>query len=478
MDTDLQSGELVAPQSIESERITLGSLLLDPELLLDIEQILKIEDFYMPAHRVIYEAMLALNAQGRPLDLPLVAEEIQRMGKLEDTGGVAYIASLEQYVTISSTAPDHARRVVEKARLRRLIQAAETIIREAGLQRDRDGERLEAPEIIDRAEKAIFQVGQETVSGDFAHVQELALEAMERFEMLAGREGEVSGLRTHFTDLDDMTAGFHPGELIILAARPGIGKTAMALNLALQIAKGGKIHGPRVTQGRPVGFISLEMSREELIQRLLCTIAGVSSRAVRAADISPQSLSKLSEASHQLAQWPIYIDDTAALTPNLLRAKARRLMAREKNLGLLIVDYLQLMRGSESNRAQDNRQQEVSEISRSLKILAKELGIPILALSQLSRNIEQRSSKVKAARPVLSDLRESGSLEQDADVVLFIHRENPRSESRDNKIALPEPYEIIIGKQRNGPVGSVPLLFIPIFTIFYDSMEPREKNPQ
>ncbi len=463
------------PASIEAERAVLGSLLLDQELMADLQTLLRPDDFSVPGHRTLYEIMIGLADRGKPLELTLIHEDLVRMGKVDEVGGLPYVASLEQYVVTSAAAPTHANRVVEKARLRRLIRAAYSIQQEASREQDAKGNPLEPADVIDRAEKAVFEIGQESLQGDFHPISNLAIEAMEKIELLYHRKIEVSGIRTFFDDLDEYTSGLHGSQLLILAARPSVGKTAFALNIALQIAKGGKIHGQSVTEPRSVGVFSLEMSAEEVTHRLLSALARVSSRKARSGKMSHDDLLKLSHASHLLGSLPLHIDDTPALTPIALRAKARRLKARDPNLALIIVDYLQLMRGSGEGRTRvENRQQEVSEISRALKALARELEVPVLALSQLSRSIEQRSGRGKPPRPMLSDLRESGALEQDADVVMFVHRErtptdrDEQGEVRTQK--MPEPAEIIIGKQRNGPIGDISLVFVPEFTIFYDAV--------
>ena len=464
---------VMLPSNIEAERAVLGSLLLDQELLADIQAILKPADFTVPAHQTIYQAMLGAAEQGKPLEMALLRDILEVMGRLEDVGGVAYLASLEQYVATSASGPDFAKRVAEKSRLRRLIHAVQGIMRESSTEQDAKGRPLDTSQILDRAEKAVFEIGQETLQGDFKTSSELAAETMDRIEMLYHRKAEVSGLRTFFADLDTFTTGFHASEFIIIAARPSGGKTAFAVNIAVQVAKGGKIQGQRLQDPLPVGFFSLEMSASELTQRILGSIGKVSSRRIRSGHLSPDELHKVTEASHQLASWPLYIDDSPGLTPMALRAKARRLKAREPRLSLIMVDYLQLMHGAEGGRQQENRQQEVAEISRSLKLLAREIETPVVALSQLSRSIEQRSGRGRPGRPQLSDLRESGSLEQDADVVLFVQRErNPTDKAEDGQPRLqmaPEPAEIIIAKQRNGPITSFPLLFVPEITVFYDA---------
>lgn len=466
---------LIMPTNVEAERAVLGSLLLDSSLLPEIQTLLKATDFSLPGHQILYEVLIGLFEQNKPLELALIQDDLIRRGKLEESGGLGYIASLEQYVVTSAAAPDHAARVAEKSRLRRLIRAAQLIIHEASAEQDQKGEPLETEVIIDHAEKSVFEIGQEAIRGDFHLINDLAIETMDKIEGLFHRRIEVSGIRTFYDDLDSYTSGFHASQLLILAARPSVGKTAFALNIALQIAKGGKVHGQPLGEPRGVGVFSLEMSAEELTHRLLSCVARVSSRRARSGKLGHDDLVKLSQASHILGSLPLYIDDSATLNPIMLRAKARRLKARDPNLGLIIVDYLQLMRGSGDGRGRtENRQQEVSEISRSLKALARELEVPVLALSQLSRSIEQRGGKGKPPRPMLSDLRESGAIEQDADVVMFVHRERtPTDKDEQGGVRsqmMPEPSEIIIGKQRNGPIGSFPLVFIPEFTVFYDAV--------
>lgn len=472
---------IVLPSNVEAERAVLGSILLDQAVLDDVQSILRPDDFSHPPHQVIYESIVRLSERGLTPDLAFLRDELERSEQLALVGGIAYIASLEHYVVTSAAAPDHARRVAEKARLRRLIQTAQGIIQEASTEQDTKGNLLDTPEIIERAEKAVFEVGRDIESKDFVRIEGLCDPALQKLEAQSRRKSDISGIATFFTDLDNYTSGFHPSEFIILAARPSIGKTALAINIALQVAKGGKILGPQIGTPHPVGIFSLEMSRQELTMRLLSSLARVPGDSLRTGSMSREDFDKIQRASDMLKTLPFFIDDTAALTPTMLRSKARRLKAQEPQLALIVVDYLQLMRGTEGRNRQENRQQEVSEISRSLKALARELEIPILVLSQLSRLIEHRAGKGKAGRPVLSDLRESGALEQDADVVMFIHRERTITDKDDQgKLRprlVPDEAEIIIGKQRNGPTGPFTLMFLKECTTFYDASKGSPPLP-
>lgn len=475
-------GPLAVPCNVDAERGVLGSLLLDASILPDLQLVVKTDDFFLPEHQTLYSVFLGLLETGRPLELPIIEDELDRIGRLQEVGGMAAVIALENSVAAVSAAPALAKEVAAKSKLRKLLRAARLIQREAANETDERGEPLSPAQVLERAEQAIYEIGQETTSGDFVAVGDLAFEQMDHITKLASKERAVIGLRTFFADLDMYTTGFLPSQLIILAARPSVGKTAFALNIALQAAKGGRVSSQqRLGEPASVAFFSLEMGKEELVHRLLGSLSRVSGRRLRQGRLNHEELAKLNDAAAILGDCQIHIDDTAALTPTALRAKARRLKARDPRLGLIIVDYLQLMRGSDAGGRfrQENRQQEVSEISRSLKALAKELQVPVLALSQLSRQIEQRGGRGKMAKPVLSDLRESGSIEQDADIVMFVHREKKQAEKgQDGEVrnaSEPELTEIIIGKQRNGPIGTVQLMFFPEYQTFHDAM--RQPGP-
>lgn len=431
--------ERVPPQNIDAEQSVLGAVLLDREAIYKAMKLLQPEDFYREGHKIIYEAMLYLNENGQPVDLITVSEHLRQQGALEKAGGVAYIASLAELVPTAANIEYYARIVEEKSLLRTLIHVSTRI---AGMGYD-EGEEPE--KLIAEAEQMIMELGSRKVATAFYSIKDILLDTLSHLEFLYNNKGGVTGVPTSFTDLDRICCGLQPSDFIILAGRPSMGKTALGLCIG---------YGAALKNNVPVAVFSLEMSREQLVQRILCAEAKVDQHRIRTGSLDEEDWQNLHETAGKLARAPIYIDDTAAISVRQVRAKAKQLQA-EKGLGLIVIDYLQLMQGS---RRSENRQQEISEISRSLKGLAKELNIPVLALAQLSRSVEQRPNK----RPVMSDLRESGSLEQDADLVMFIYRDeyyNPESEKKG--IA-----EIIIAKHRNGPVGTVELGFLKEYTKF------------
>lgn len=446
------------PNNLEAERAVLGSMLLDNVCIADVVDILKAEEFYLPAHQEIYRALTTLFDQHQSVDLIMLRNELMRRNKLDEVGGVVMLAGLEQSVLSTGAAPDLARIVADKATLRKLMAAAEEILR------DCSDEKRDIDKQVDVAEKLIFDISQHSSNNSFVHIKSLMEGAIEEIGKLKAQEQNITGLPTHFRDLDRLLNGLHKSDLIILAARPSIGKTAFALNIALNVA---------VRNRAPVGMFSLEMGREQLNMRLLCSHAQIPSGRVRSGRIREAEFTKLREVASELTAAPIYIDDSPGLSIMQLRSRARRLASQE-NLQLLIIDYLQLMSGTEGRGREMNRQQEVSEISRGLKALAREINVPVLALSQLSRNIEQRSGKEKGARPQLSDLRESGAIEQDADIVMFVHRERVETAKDEDNAPkdrnLPIDTEIIVGKHRNGPIGTAELLFWADFTRFTDKL--------
>ncbi len=431
----------VPPQQIEAEQSLLGGILIDNGGLPSALEILRGDEFYRDTHRIIFRSVLELFERNEPADLVTVADLLNQKDQLEAVGGASYLASLLESVPSASNVPVYARIVNEKALLRRLIQAANEMISWCY----GGGKSLE--DILDLAEAAIFSVTQNRIRSSYYPLKEIVKKSIEAIERFQEYREMVTGVSSHFKDLDRLTAGFQPSDLIIIAARPSMGKTALALNIARNAA---------MDSGVPVGIFSLEMSKEQLVMRLLCSEARVDSHKIRSGFLSQQECTKLLMAAGSFSEVPMYIDDTPAISALELRAKARRMMA-DRGLGLVIVDYLQLMRGREGT---ERREQEISEISRSLKALAKELNIPVIALSQLNRKVEERHNK----RPVLSDLRESGAIEQDADVIAFIYRDevyNPGT--TDKGIA-----EISIGKQRNGPTGEVKLKYFNAYTRFDD----------
>ncbi|HOV80838.1 MAG TPA: replicative DNA helicase [Bacillota bacterium] len=432
--------ERVPPQNIDAEQSVLGAILLDREAIYKVMKVLRPDDFYRENHRIIYEAMLDLNESGSPVDMITVSDHLRRQGTLEKAGGVAYIASLGETVPTAANVEYYARIVEEKSLLRTLIQVSARI---AGMSYE-EGEEPE--KLITEAEQMIVELGSRRAATAFYAIKDIILDTFAHLEFLYNNRGSVTGVPTSFPDLDRICSGLQPSDLIILAGRPSMGKTALGLCIAYSAA---------LRHNIPVAIFSLEMSKEQLVQRILCAEARVDQHRLRTGNLEEDDWRMLHETKGKLAGIPIFIDDTPGITVRQVRAKSRLLKA-EKGLGLIVIDYLQMMQG---NRRYENRQQEISDISRSLKSLAKELNVPVLALAQLSRLVERRDNK----RPIMSDLRESGSLEQDADLIMFIYRDeyyNPDSEKKG--IA-----EIIISKHRNGPVGTVELGFFKEYTRFF-----------
>lgn len=434
--------ERVPPQNIEAEQAVLGGMLLEKEAIAKVAEVLQPEDFYREAHRLLYTAALALYERNDPVDLVTMTESLRRDDKLEVAGGITYITGLANSVPTAANVLYHARIVEEKALLRRLISAA-TQVASLGYEG-----ADEVEQIMDSAEKMILEVSQRRMNKEFTPIKTIIMDAFRKIEDLYSNKGGITGLATGFKDLDNLTAGLQPSDLILIAARPSMGKTAFVLNITQHIA---------IREKKAVAFFSLEMSKEQLVHRMLCAEAAIDSQRLRVGELEDKDWTKLITAADRLSQAPIFIDDTAGITVMEMRSKARRLKT-EHDLQLIVIDYLQLMQGSSRGKGSENRQQEISEISRSLKGLARELGVPVIALSQLSRGVEQRQSK----RPMLSDLRESGSLEQDADIVSFLYREDYYNPDTDE----PNITEIIIAKHRNGPVDTVKLYFHKQFTKF------------
>ncbi|MEW6173840.1 MAG: replicative DNA helicase [Bacillota bacterium] len=426
------------PQNIDAEQAVLGAVILDPEVIHRVVDLVRPEEFYQESHRLIFETMLDLDDAGTPIDIITLVEGLRQKGHLERAGGASYIAALADVVPTTAHTEHYARLVAEKALLRTLIQVS-TRIRDLGYEAEADPNHL-----LNEAERLILGLAQAKGMSSFASIKSILEAALKHIEDVYKTQGQMLGQSTKFTELDRLLSGLWPQDLIILASRPSMGKTSLALSIALNVAK----------SEVPVGFFSLEMSKEQLVQRLLAAEAKVDHKRLRTAQLEDEDWQKLTEAADRISAAPVYIDDTPALSAREIRARAKRLKA-ERGLGLIVIDYLQLM---QSARRTENRQQEIADISRSLKGLAKELDVPVLALSQLSRAVEQRQEK----RPVMSDLRESGSLEQDADVIMFIYREEYyRKETEKKGIA-----EVIVAKQRNGPVGSVELAFLKDFACF------------
>lgn len=440
--------ERVPPQNIEAEQSVLGAMLIDKEAIAKVTEILNMDDFYREAHRVIFGAMLELYNKNEAVDLITVTDILRRDNKLEDVGGIAYITSLANVVLTAANVKYHAEIVAEKSVLRQLVKVSTEIAAMGYEANDEVGV------LLDTAESRILEISNRKKKADFTPISAVLMDSVQSIEKLLNNKGGLTGVPTGFNDLDKLTSGLHPSDFIILAARPSMGKTALALNIVQNVAL--RAHKRVGGDPRSVAFFSLEMSKEQLVNRMLCAEANIDSQRLRVGEMNDKDWDALWAACDTMSKAKIYIDDTAGITVMDMRSRARRLKA-EHGLDLIVVDYLQLMQGSGKRNTSGDRQQEVSEISRSLKALARELDVPVLALSQLSRGVEARQVK----RPMLSDLRESGSLEQDADIVAFLYREDYYNPETENKHT-----ELIIAKHRNGPVDTVNLFFHKQFTKF------------
>ena len=429
----------IPPQNVEAEQAVLGAMLLSHDAVIVAMEKLQSQDFYRDVHRIIFEAMEHLHRENKEIDVITLPDELKRMKKLDDVGGLEYVLNLPNLVGSAANIEYYANIVAEKALARNLISTCTELTPEAY-----DGQK-ETEALLDDAERRILQLSDTKNRGDFASVGAVVEVTLDKITKLYENKAGLTGLPTGFRDLDRMTSGLQPSDLILVAARPSMGKTAFTLNIAQNVG---------VRQHKTVAFFSLEMSQEQLVQRLLCQIAHIDSQKLRTGQLnSDEEWTRLTDACDKLYESPIYIDDTPGISVAEMRSKARRLKS-EHGLDLIIVDYLQLMQG----RNAESRQQEISEISRSLKALARELKVPLIALSQLSRSVESRQDK----RPMLSDLRESGALEQDADIVSFLYREDYYDKETENQHIT----EVILAKHRNGPVGSVKLYFKNEFTLF------------
>jgi replicative DNA helicase len=454
----------IPPQSLEMEQAALGSMLIEAAAIEKVRGLVEPADFYREAHRVIFEAILSLVERHQPVDLLTLQEQLRDQGVLDDVGGTAYLVQLTEAPASAANASHYAKHVEEKATLRRLIEASHRIQEVAYSATDK------VDDIVDQSEQAIFAVANRRSTSFFRPMKTLVHDMLEKLEARSDNTDAVTGLPTPFHRLDDMTAGLQDSDLIIIAARPAMGKTSLALGIAQHIA---------LKTRRPAAIFSLEMSCEQLCMRMICSEGRVNAHHLRTGRLDPSHWRRVGDACSVLSEAPIYIDDSPVLNALDIRGKCRRLMAEQRDLGLVVVDYLQLMRGI---RSTENRTQEISEIARSLKALARELHRPVIALSQLSRAVEQRPNK----RPMLSDLRESGSIEAEADVVVFIYRdayyeelrertaakeagqEAPRERPRvrDRREDRVEMAELIIAKQRNGPTGKIEVAFHPAFARF------------
>jgi replicative DNA helicase len=445
--------ERTLPHNLEAEKSVLGAILINNQAFNQAAEVIDAQDFFRDAHRRIFEKMVGLTDRSEPVDFVTLTDELTRSGELEEVGGPAYVSGLTDGVPRSANVEYYARIVKEKSTLRRLIQASnEVLVRAYDAEEDAD-------DLLDEAERTIFSIAEGRMRSGFVKLSELVDGGYAMLEQLQANRGLVTGVPSGFVELDEMTSGFQKSDLVIVAARPAMGKTSFVMNIALNAA---------LEAGKSVGVFSLEMSKEQLFLRMLTSEARVDAHRFRGGFLGEQDYERLNGAFARLHDAKVFIDDTASAGILEMRAKSRRLKL-EHGLDMLIIDYLQLMQG---RGRFDNRQQELASISRSLKILAKELQIPILALSQLSRATETRADH----RPQLSDLRESGALEQDADVVMFIYREEVYAQNEEEKRPEVEGMaEIIIGKQRNGPIGSVPLAFLKQYTRF-ENLQSGPKN--
>lgn len=430
----------VPPHDLEAEQAVIGSMLTDRDAVISAIEVLKQDDFYREDNRAIYEAILNLYNRAEPIDIITVKSELETMGKFEQVGGLEYLAELPEKVPTTANAIKYIKIVEEKSVLRNLIRTANEII-ELGYDPTEEVE-----DIMEGAEKKIFNIMQNKNQKSYTPIKDILVDSFTQLEELYNRKQHITGVPSGFTELDYKTAGFHGSELILIAARPAMGKSAFVLNIATNAA---------VKANIPVVIFSLEMSKEQMVNRILCSEAMVDSNKVRTGKLEEDDWTKLAEAIGPLSDAEIYIDDTPGISVMEIRAKCRKLKM-EKNIGMVIIDYLQLVQGS--NKRNGSREQEISEISRSLKILAKELGVPVIALSQLSRAVEQRPDH----RPMLSDLRESGAIEQDADIVMFLYRDDYYNQDSEKK----DIAEVILAKHRGGSTGTVELLWLGSYTKF------------
>lgn len=432
-----KTGGKIPPQNLDAEMSLIGAILIDEEVLIDIVEIVKAADFYDKRHAAIFASIIRLYEHHQPVDLLTLTNELKKREALDAVGGSSYLTELTNYVPTASHAASYAEIVAQAAVRRRLIKAGGDITELAF------NEELTVPQLLGQSEAELFSVSDASLKQDLSSMEDILNDSFERLDELYKNKGAIRGIRTGYRDLDNKTAGLQRSDLIILAARPAMGKTTFVTNLAYNIA---------TIEKKSVLFFSLEMSKEQLVDRMLADAAGVDSWNIRTGNLSDEDFAKLADAMGEMAEAPIFIDDTPGVSVLEMRTKARR-AAHDGELGLIVIDYLQLMQGSGSAKSSANRVQEVSEISRGLKLLARELNVPVIALSQLSRSVESRDPKI----PQLADLRESGSIEQDADIVMFLYREayyNPETE-RENIT------DLILAKHRHGPVGTIELYFHP-----------------
>ncbi|MGG4397327.1 replicative DNA helicase [Paenibacillus thiaminolyticus] len=441
----------IPPQNLEAEQAVLGAILLQSEALITAMERIQPEDFYDPAHQMIYEAMIELGEENQPVDLITLTAKLQAKQQLEDVGRISYLTKLANAVPTAANVDYYAQIIEEKSMMRRLIRTATQLVSEGYS----GGEDVSG--LLSDAERRILEISNRRSSSGFIAIKDVLMDVYERVEYLSEHQGGTTGIPSGFPDLDKMTSGFQRSDLIIVAARPSVGKTAFALNIAQNVG---------VRAKETVAIFSLEMSASQLVQRMICAESNVDAGRLRTGQLEDDDWEKLTMSIAALSEAEVYIDDTPGVTVADIRAKCRRLK-KERGLGMILIDYLQLIHGR--GKPGENRQQEVSEISRTLKQIARELEVPVIALSQLSRGVEQRQDK----RPMMSDLRESGSIEQDADIVAFLYRDDYYNQDTEKKNII----EIIIAKQRNGPVGTVELVFLKNFNKFVSYERNHHEMP-
>ncbi len=441
------------PQNLEAERSVLGALLIDNDVVFKISDILNPEDFYKNEHKIIYEAMMDLSQNRQPIDVLTLTDLLEKRKKLKEVGGASYVSEVVNSTATSANVVSYAQIIRDRSVLRNLISSGSKIV-ELGFREERD-----TNELLDEAERLLFQVTQGFLKEAFVPIKDVLAGTFERIDELNKNKGKMRGVPTGYHELDNVLAGLQNSDLVILAARPSMGKTSLAISIAINAAVNHKV---------PVGFFSIEQSRDQIVDRMLVSVAGIDSWRLRTGNLSESDFPKIGNSMGILSEAPIYIDDTPLLTVMEMRAKARRLQM-EKGLGLIVIDYMQLMEGSTLSKRDGSRVQEMSEISRGIKALARELNVPVMALSQLSRAVEMRHPKI----PQLADLRDSGSIEQDADVVMFIYREDYYNPETDRKNLA----DIFVKKHRNGPTGRAELYFVPEQMKFQD-IEKKEHGIQ
>jgi len=441
------------PQNLEAERSVLGALLIDNDVVFKISDILKSEDFYKNEHKIIYEAMMDLSQNHQPIDVLTLTDLLEKRKKLKEVGGASYVSEVVNSTATSANVVAYAQIIRDRSVLRNLISSGSKIV-ELGFREERD-----TTELLDEAERMLFRVTQGFLKETFVPIKDVLAGTFERIDELNKNKGKMRGVPTGYRELDSVLAGLQNSDLVVLAARPSMGKTSFAISIAINAAVNHKV---------PVGFFSIEQSRDQIVDRMLVSVAGIDSWRLRTGNLSESDFPKIGNSMGILSEAPIYIDDTPLLNVMEMRAKSRRLQM-EKGLGLIVIDYMQLMEGNAQSKKEGSRVQEMSEISRGIKAIARELNVPVMALSQLSRAVEMRHPKI----PQLADLRDSGSIEQDADVVMFIYREDYYNPETDRKNIA----DIFVKKHRNGPTGQTELYFVPEQMKFQD-IEKKEYGVQ